>query len=119
MHYQNRLFNRSAFLNAIKKCLLLGLGLFAMLPSLAWSDCQSSYTQAVTLLDATTQKASQNEHPNSDAFSADFKTIVASLQTQKCMPELMSLIQHIQSEQQKMPTPPAASGKGNVLPITD
>ena len=83
------------------------------------ADCQTSYNQAVTLLDATMQKASKNERPNADAFAVEFKAVVASMQTQKCMPELMSLIQHIQSEQQKLPNPNEPPGKNSSAPITD
>lgn len=86
----------------------------------AWADCQSNYKQAMDLLDTTTKKASQNEHPDADAFSSQFKTIVGSLQSQKCLPELMSLIQHIQSEQQKIPSSTfPAEAKDNRTPITD
>jgi hypothetical protein len=85
----------------------------------AWADCKASYEQAVTLLDSTTQKASQNEHPNPEAFSTEFKTIVGTLQAQKCMPELMSLIQHIQSEQQKLPSGTDTASHGKNSPITD
>jgi|GEM_PF-5730469 len=93
---------------------------YAALLEPAWADCQSSYKQAMDLLDTTTKKASQNEHPNADAFSAEFKTIVGSLQSQKCLPELMSLIQHIQSEQQKIPSSTfPAEAKDNRTPITD
>lgn len=103
----------------MQRWILGGLGLL-MLPSLAWGDCQTSYHQAVGLLDTTTQQANHNEKTNPDAFSAEFKTIVTSLQTQKCMPELMSLIQHIQSEQQKIPNASDQHlGKENSIPITD
>ena len=86
----------------------------------AWADCQSSYKQAIDLLDVTTKKASKNEHPDADAFSSQFKTMVGNLQSQKCLPELMSLIQHIQSEQQKLPSSTLpAEAKNNRTPITD
>ena len=82
-----------------------------------WADCQTTYNQAMTLLDNTTTQATQNGHPNPDAFSSEFQSLVGNLQTQKCLPELMTLIQHIQSEQQKIPNPADAAAKG--LPITD
>jgi len=104
---------------AITKALLL-LSLAGLCQSqFSWADCQASYKEAMTLLDSTTQKAAQNEHPNPDAFSTEFKTIVGSLQSQKCMPELMSLIQHIQTEQQKIPSPGEKAGQSKNAPITD
>lgn len=87
--------------------------------SVAQADCQTSYKEAMTLLDTTTKKASQNEHPNPDSFSTEFKSIVGTMQSQKCMSELMSLIQHIQSEQQKLPGPTIPVGKDDNSPITD
>ena len=45
-------------------CCLIGQ---ASLSGSAWADCQSSYKQAIDLLDVTTKKASQNEHPDADA----------------------------------------------------
>lgn len=99
---------------------LIGFLGYAALFEFAWADCQNSYKQAIDLLNTTTKKASQNEHPNADAFSSEFKTIVGSLQSQKCLPELMSLIQHIQSEQQKIPSSTfPAEAKDNRTPITD
>lgn len=80
-------------------------------------DCHTDYTQAVNLLDATTKKAADNQHPNPDAFANDFKSLITKMQTEKCMPELMSLIQHIQSEQKKLP---ATSGPpAKPLPVMD
>lgn len=97
---------------------LVGVGIM-MLSIPSWGDCQASYSQAVGLLDNTTKQASHNEHPSPDAFSNEFKSIVTSLQAQKCMPELMSLIQHIQSEQQKIPNTTDSAGKDTGIPITD
>jgi hypothetical protein len=113
-----RLMHRARILKFLSSLLWVGLaGL--VLPSLAWADCQTSYNQAMGLLDTTTKQASHNEKPSPDAFSAEFKTLVTSLQTQKCMPQLMSLIQHIQSEQQKIPNASDTAGKATGLPITD
>jgi len=82
------------------------------------ADCHSDYNQAVTLLDSTTEKAAGNSHPNPEAFAGDFKKLVDKMQGQKCLPELMSLIQHIQSEQQKYPSPDPARDHQPV-PVVD
>jgi hypothetical protein len=100
-------------------CLLVLCLLISASGGMAMADCQASYNQAVTLLDTTMQKASGKERPNPDAFAAEFKTVVGSMQSQKCMPELMSLIQHIQTEQQKLPHPSEPAGKHSNAPITD
>lgn len=82
-----------------------------------WADCRAHYNDALNLLNATTKKAAENQHPNADTFAADFKTIVDQLQNEKCMTELMSLMQHIQSEQQKLP--PETEPKKKPAPILD
>jgi hypothetical protein len=84
----------------------------------AWADCRTHYNDALALLNNTTRKAAENQHPNADVFAADFKTIVDKMQTEKCMPELMSLIQHIRAEQQKLP-PPSEETTKKPLPIVD
>ncbi len=101
-------------LGKFTQVLLIGV---LMSAPVVWADCQTTYNQAMTLLDTTTTKAVQNGHPNPDAFSSEFQSLVGSLQAQKCLPELMTLIQHIQSEQQKIPNPTDAASKG--LPITN
>lgn len=99
-------------------CLCLAVSLTGLtLPAQAQSNCRATYTQATDLLDSTTQKAANNEHPDNEAFSGNFKQFVDKLQSDKCLPELMSLIQHIQSEQQKYPAP--AAGPAKPLPIVD
>lgn len=98
---------------------LLSLCVAAFIPNMGWaqSNCRATYSQATDLLDTTTQKAANNEHPDTETFSGDFKQLVDKLQTDKCLPELMSLIQHIQSQQQKYPAPTA--GPAKPLPIVD
>lgn len=93
---------------------LLGVMIGTSIPCHA--DCKVSYNQSVALLESHLQKtqATQNAATaNADAFEVEFRSSVAKLQEEKCLPELMSLIQRIQSEQQKhtrpdkkaMPTP--------------
>jgi hypothetical protein len=84
----------------------------------AGADCQTTYKQAVQLLDTTTQKSVKPEQPDPEDFSEKFKALVTSLQTQNCMPELMSLIQHIHAEQQKLPVATPVNDKTKP-PITD
>lgn len=115
-HFQSYRAGSSIF-NALMVT-ALGAGCAVLFAASSWADCQSSYHEAMALLDSTTQKASQNEHPSPETFSAEFKSIVGTMQAQKCMPELMSLIQHIQSEQQKIPSDKAAEQDKNA-PITD
>lgn len=70
----------------------------------AMADCKTHYDQSVQLLDANLQKSKEpNAKTAADAFELSFKEAVKQLQTEKCMPELMNLIQHIQTEQQKHP----------------
>lgn len=87
-----------------------------MLPGQAWADCKMHYNQSVNLLKAARQKIDQKQHPDADAFSQAFQTSVDKLQEEKCLPELMSLIQHIQTEQQKLPAPTPGS---HPAPIVD
>lgn len=84
-------------------------------PAQAESDCRTTYSQATSLLDSTTQKANNNEHPDQENFDKNFQQLVDKMQTNKCLPELMSLIQHIQTQQQKYP----AVEPAKPLPITD
>lgn len=83
------------------------------------ADCKVSYNQSVTLLDSHLQKAQATQNAatgNADAFEVEFRSSVAKLQEEKCLPELMSLIQRIQSEQQKHPRP---EKKAMPTPIVD
>lgn len=85
----------------------------------AHADCKVNYNQSVTLLDSHLQKAQTTpnaEASNADAFELEFRSSVAKLQDEKCLPELMSLIQRIQSEQQKHPRP---EKKAMPTPIVD
>jgi len=97
--------------------LALCLGFIVVCPA-AGADCQTTYKQAVQLLDTTTQKSVKPEQPDPEDFSEKFKALVTGLQTQNCMPELMSLIQHIQAEQQKLPAAAPINDKTKP-PITD
>lgn len=99
---------------ALAISLLLGGGW----QTLSWADCRADYNQALELLDSTTEKAATNAHPNPDAFAGDFKQLVDKMQSEKCLPELMSLIQHIQSEQRKYPSPEPGS-KEKPVPVVD
>lgn len=76
----------------------------------AMADCRAQHNQATELLDNYLQKAKsaqktspENKPPDPDAFEAEFRPLVDKLQEEKCLPELMLLIQRIQSEQQKYP----------------
>jgi hypothetical protein len=99
--------------------LLVGvaMALASNLNTVSQADCHTNYTQAVTLLDIATQQAANNQHPDPDAFSNDFKALITRMQTEKCMPELMSLIQHIQAEQKKLPASSGPPAKPN--PVMD
>jgi hypothetical protein len=103
-------------LNRLKHGITLYTACMATMATLALglpcqADCHAHYTQAVTLLDGTTQKANANQHPNPEIFSNDFKAAIDKLQAEKCMPELMNLIQHIQTEQKKLPHPSGPPAK--------
>jgi hypothetical protein len=83
------------------------------------ADCKVSYNQSVALLDSHLQKAQTAQKAatgNADAFEVEFRSSVAKLQEEKCLPELMSLIQRIQTEQQKHPRP---DKKAIPTPIVD
>lgn len=83
----------------------------------AMADCKTHYDQSVQLLDANLQKSKgPNIKTDADAFEASFKEAVKKLQSDKCMPELMNLIQHIQTEQQKHPR---TSQNNKPAPIVD
>lgn len=84
----------------ILPCLLLSSNLSG------YADCKTNYTQATELLDnallkTRDPKASQSADP--DTFETQFHASVTQLRQEKCLPELMSLIQRIQSERQKQP----------------
>ncbi len=91
---------------------LASQGLFSLA---TFADCKANYNQSVELLNANIGKTRDKLHPTDpDAFETSFRDSVQKLQTEKCLPELMSLIQHIQGEQQKYPHP-----KTKPAPITD
>jgi hypothetical protein len=81
----------------------------------AFADCKANYTEATSLLNAHLQKTG-DKTADADAFETSFRNSVGKLQTEKCLPELMSLIQHIQSEQQKHPV---GTTKPKPTPIVD
>lgn len=82
----------------------------------AMADCKTHYEQSRQLLDSTLQKSKEpNAKTDAEAFESSFKEAVKRLQTDKCLPELMNLIQHIQSEQQKHPR----SSQNKPAPIVD
>lgn len=70
----------------------------------AWADCQTGYDQAISLLENVRKKAEQDEHPNPDAFAAEFQKLVEQMQKKKCLPELKKLAEYIQAEQEKLKT---------------
>jgi hypothetical protein len=83
----------------------------------AMADCKTHYEQSVQLLDESLQKSKEpNTKTDADAFEVSFKEAVKKLQSDKCMPELMNLIQHIQTEQQKHPR---TSQNNKPTPIVD
>ncbi|WP_303673845.1 hypothetical protein [Vampirovibrio chlorellavorus] len=107
-------------MNSRPELLSIGLGLLFcvfLLHQPALADCKTHYDQSVQLLDANLQKSKEpNSKTDADAFEASFKEAVKKLQGDKCMPELMNLIQHIQTEQQKHPR---TSQNNKPTPIVD
>lgn len=95
----------------------LGVVLCLLVVNPVWADCQTTYDQAVGLLNSVQAKVTQNEHPNPDAFAAEFKGVVDKLQSEKCMPELKKLTEYINEEQQKYPVIPA--DEAHPAPIED
>jgi hypothetical protein len=97
---------------------LVGITMMGLMALPAFSDCTTNYSQSLELLNThinkTKDKASNSNDP--DAFETSFRESVQKLQNEKCLPELMSLIQHIQGEQQKYPHP---NPKAKPAPITD
>jgi hypothetical protein len=85
----------------------------------AFSDCKTNYNQSLELLNIHLNKTRNDKISNPDdldAFESSFRDSVQKLQNEKCLPELMSLIQHIQGEQQKYPH---LNPKAKPAPITD
>lgn len=80
-------------------------GLLLVLISLpsVFADCKANYDQAMEMLNGELKKANGKTHSDAEAFEMNFKNSVYRLQSEKCLPELMSLIQHIQGEQKKFP----------------
>ena len=72
-------------------------------PLTTFADCKTSYDQSVGMLDSQLEKANNQAHPDADEFEMSFTNSVNRLKSEKCLPELMRLIQHIQGEQQKYP----------------
>lgn len=83
----------------------------------AFADCKANYDQSMKLLNTHMGKAKDKaQSADPDAFETDFRDSVRQLEVGKCLPELMSLIQHIQGEQQKYPHP---NPKAKPAPIKD
>lgn len=93
--------------------IILALGFPAMA---GYADCKTDYDATLKILDDQVQQADGQKHPNPDTFEKTFQTSIDQLQAQNCLPELMNLIQHIRSEQQKHPI---ASPPANQKPIVD
>jgi hypothetical protein len=70
----------------------------------AWADCQADYNAAFSVLDATQKQAEASQHPSADGFSNAFQVAVDKLKDERCTPEMVKLIEHIQSEQLKYPS---------------
>jgi hypothetical protein len=84
--------------------LLLGSAVPA---AFAQAECKANYDEAVGMLASVQKQIDANQpHPDGDQFSQQFQSLVDRMQAQKCLPELLSLIQYIQGEQKKYPPPP-------------
>lgn len=82
---------------------LFGLLLALIFPGPVFADCKANYDQAMEMLNGELKKANAKTQSDAEAFEMSFKNSVYRLQSEKCLPELMSLIQHIQGEQKKLP----------------
>jgi hypothetical protein len=97
---------------------VIGITMMGVMALPAMADCKTSYNQSLELINTHISKAKEKAaNPNDpDAFEFSFRHSVQKLQNEKCLPELMSLIQYIQGEQQKYPHP---NPKTKPTPITD
>lgn len=74
----------------------------------AFSDCKAHYDAGVQKLADIQKDDTPREQGRKEAFIADFQALVERMKAEKCLPELMSLFQHSESEKQKYPAPDPA-----------
>ncbi len=100
--------------------ILTALGMLLAFGAPVLAECKTHYDEAVSILNGAKQKslsANTLEKSEIGVFEGEFKGVVDKMQSEKCLPELMTLIQFIQSEQQKYPD---LDGSTNPMaPITD
>ena len=94
---------------------MAGLLILSAHNGVAFANCKISYDATLTLLNSHLQQAKQKQLQDADAFEMAFKQSVDVLQTEHCLPELLNLIQHIQTEQQKHPVQPAQQKGAPIL----
>jgi hypothetical protein len=68
-----------------------------------WADCQENYNEAMLLLNNAQQEAGASKHPDVTVFRQNFQKSVDKMKEERCTTEVVKLLEHIQSEQQKLP----------------
>ena len=79
--------------------------LVTLMPLSAWSDCQTHMTSARAMILNAKQTALTGGKLDNQTFMTEFKPIVDQMTQEKCLNELMGIVQFVNTEKQSLGLP--------------